>query len=136
MHDRSDRLMEDVIREDGRYPPQAYAFLHEGIKRAVRDVCGEEAVAHGQVTGQQYHVTGQQMCHGLRELALERWGMLARCVLERWNIHATIDFGNMVYLLIRYGFWRKTDEDSCDDFRDVFDFREAFDIPSEFELKE
>ena len=52
--------------------------------------------------------------------------MLARTVLARWNIRATADFGEMVYLLIANGAMSKTDEDSLEDFRDVYDFDEAF----------
>ena len=124
------RSMEDVIRADGRYPLEAYAFLQEGLARAVREAYGEEP------SEAQRHVTGRQLCLGLRDVARERWGMLARSVLAKWNIRATIDFGHMVYLLIEHQLMRKTDEDSLEDFRDVYDFDEAFRPQDEFELKE
>ena len=123
--------MEDVIRSDGRYPLEAYAFLHDGLTTAVRKTYGPEPAE-----GVQQHVSGQDLCGSLRDLALERWGMLARTVLRKWNIRETIDFGNMVYLLIEHDFMKKTDEDSLEDFRDVFDFDEAFAAGGEFELKE
>lgn len=123
--------MENVIRDDGRYPPEAFEFLHEGLTRAVKQTHGQGDLEAGKA-----HVTGKQMCEALRDEALERWGLLARTVLERWNIHATIDFGNMVYLLIRHSFMRKTDEDSVEDFRDVFDFAATFDRADHFELSE
>lgn len=131
MPDEPERSMEEVIRTDGRYPPEAFAFLHDGLGKAV----GE---AYGQVTGEapQRHVSGRQLCLALRDLALERWGRLARTVLARWNINATIDFGNMVYLLIDNKFMRKTPEDSVEDFRDVYDFSDALNVPVKFELKE
>lgn len=122
--------MDEVIREDGRYPPEAFGFLHEGLTRAVKEIYGDE-----ETVGQR-HVTGPQLCQSLRELAAERWGMLARTVLAGWNVHGTIDFGNMVYLLVDNAFMRKTDEDSLEDFRDVYDFDEAFRMKGEFELKE
>ena len=123
--------MEKVIRDDGRYPPEAYEFLHEGLTRAVKQIHGQGSCEPGQS-----HVTGRQMCEAIRDEALARWGLLARTVLERWNIHATIDFGNMVYLLIRHSFMRKTDEDSVEDFRDVYDFADTFDKADHFELNE
>ncbi len=141
--------MEDVIRSDGRYPLEAYAFLHDGLTTAVRKIYGSgpaegvqehEAVRKiygpGPGEGVQRHVSGQDLCGSLRDLALERWGMLARTVLRKWNIRETIDFGNMVYLLVEHDFMKKTDEDSLEDFRDVFDFDEAFAHGGEFELKE
>lgn len=125
------KTFEQVIRDDGRYPAEAYAFLHEGLNKAVMD-------SHGDAAGQpvRRHVTGQQICIALRELAIDRWGQLARAVLTRWNVRATMDFGNMVYLLISNGFMNKTEEDSLDDFRNVYCFDEAFCFQDEFELKE
>jgi uncharacterized repeat protein (TIGR04138 family) len=129
--------MEEVIRDDGRYPPEAFAFLHDGLNHAVETVHGEsvpEDASEMEAPGN--HVSGQQLTWALRDLAIERWGMLARTVLRRWNIRRTIDFGNMVYLMIDAGFMRKTEEDSLEDFRDVYDFDEAFCFKGEFELKE
>ena len=123
--------MSDVIARDGRYPPDAFSFLREGMNRAVEKVHGPEAKGESQS-----HVTGAQVCQAMRDLAIERWGMLAKTVLAKWRIHATIDFGNMVYLLIEHSLMRKTPEDSVEDFRDVYDFDEAFGGTSEFELKE
>ncbi len=126
-----EKQMEDVIRADGRYPMEAYAFLNEGLGKAVGEVHGEETAA-----GTQKHVTGKQLCEALARVAVERWGLLARTVLAKWNVHGTIDFGNMVYLLIEHDFMRKTEEDSLEDFRDVFDFATAFAAGDGFELKE
>jgi len=121
--------MEEVIREDGRWPAEAFGFLHDGLKRAVSGMHGPDATAPA-MPGQEKarHVTGRQLCEALRDLAVDRWGLLARTVLARWNIHATIDFGNMVYLLVENRFMRKTEEDSVEDFRDVYSFDEVFDV--------
>lgn len=123
--------MAEVIFSDGRYPLEAYGFLHEGMSRSVQEVHGKEAPA-----GERNHVTGKQICMALKDLAMEKWGLLAPAVLGKWNIHTTLDFGNMVYLLIDHSFMHKTDEDSLEDFRDVYDFNEAFAMIAEFELKE
>jgi len=131
MSEEPTKSIEEIIREDGRYPPEAYAFLDEALQKAVREVHGE-----GVPPSERRHVTGQQLCESLRQMALRRWGALAKTVLARWNIHATIDFGNMVYLLIQHGVMRKTESDSIEDFRDVYDFDEAFRREENFELKE
>ncbi|MDY6913404.1 MAG: Minf_1886 family protein [Planctomycetota bacterium] len=123
--------MGQVIQEDGRYPVEAFGFLHEALNRAAKTIYGDDAP-----TGGRRHVTGQQLCHSLRELAVERWGMLAPTVLSKWNVNATIDFGNMVYLLIENDLMKKADEDSIEDFRDVYDFDEAFAVEEDFEVTE
>ncbi len=73
------------------------------------------------------HITGRQLCWGLRDLALNRWGMLARTVLESWNIRGTRDFGRIVFGFIELDMMRKQQDDRVEDFDDVFDFRDAFD---------
>jgi uncharacterized repeat protein (TIGR04138 family) len=103
-----------LVRVDPRYPFQAYIFLHEALEYTVRRL---------QRKG---HVTGQELSHGIREYAIEQFGMMARTVLETWGIHRTDDFGEMVYSLIDHGMWRKTETDSKDDFRGVYRFDEAF----------
>jgi uncharacterized repeat protein (TIGR04138 family) len=72
------------------------------------------------------HVSGQQLCQGLRELALQRYGLLAPAVLNRWNIRTTTDFGVMVYAMIDRGELSASENDNFDDFHNVFDFAEAF----------
>ena len=117
--DASERI-ERAIREDGRYPPEAYEFLHRGLEYATRMVHGDES------TEGPRHVSGQQLCEGLRGLALEQWGPLARDVLARWKIRATRDFGEMVYFLIKLGVMGRQDSDRPEDFHDVYDFDQAF----------
>jgi uncharacterized repeat protein (TIGR04138 family) len=71
-------------------------------------------------------VTGPQLCLGLRDFAIQKYGMLARTVLERWGIRKTDDFGRIVFAMIEAGLMRKSDEDSESDFQGVFDFDEGF----------
>lgn len=123
------KSQEKVIREDGRYHPDAFAFLHDAMSRAVSEIHGDKAQPGG-------HVTGQQLCMSLRDLAIERWGMMAPAVLRKWGVTGSIDFGNMVYLLIENRLMRKTDEDSVEDFRNVFNLDRDFDISGRIRMKE
>lgn len=128
---RSPEDMERLILGDGRYPLDAYAFLHDGLALAVKRVHKDRKAEPGQ-----RHVSGAQLCYALRDLAIERWGALARTVLARWRVRETLDFGRMVYLLVDNGFMQKTDEDSLEDFRDVYSFAQAFPATVPFELKD
>lgn len=73
------------------------------------------------------HITGRELCWGLRDYALKRWGMLARTVLESWNVRATADFGNIVFGFIECDLMQKQPGDTKADFVQVYDFAEAFD---------
>lgn len=72
------------------------------------------------------HVSGQDLCWGLRDFALECWGLLAPAVLRHWGVTETLDFGHIVYDAIAKGHLQKQPADSIDDFRAVFDFPRAF----------
>jgi uncharacterized repeat protein (TIGR04138 family) len=72
------------------------------------------------------HITGRELASGVRDLALERFGPMARTVVEHWGINETRDVGNIVFALVECGVLIKQDEDTQADFENVFDFDEAF----------
>jgi uncharacterized repeat protein (TIGR04138 family) len=78
------------------------------------------------------HVTGQQLCWAIRDVAQQRWGLLARTVLARWSITGTEDIGAIVFALVNNGWLQKQPTDSLSDFDAVFDFHEAFDRSYDF----
>lgn len=119
---RSPKEIREILAKAGPYPLQAYEFVRQGLAHTVATVHGE-----GESAGDESrHVSGQQLCLGLRDYAIRQYGMLARTVLARWGVHRTEDFGVMVFALIEAGLLRKTAEDSPEDFRGVYDFAEAF----------
>ena len=72
------------------------------------------------------HISGRELSEGCRDLAIERWGLMARLVLEYWGIRSTRDLGAIVFALVDCGVLVKQDDDSIADFELVFDFSEAF----------
>jgi uncharacterized repeat protein (TIGR04138 family) len=110
------KKVDKIIAEDSRYCPQAYEFIMRALlftqKRLRR----------------KGHVTAQELSQGIRDLAIEEFGPLARTVLEHWGITKTEDFGEIVFNMIGEKLMGKTEEDSKDDFKDLFDFKQAFDI--------
>ncbi|MBX3385974.1 MAG: hypothetical protein KF768_05335 [Phycisphaeraceae bacterium] len=108
------------------FPEEAFQFVREGLAHTVNSVHGEVERDASRVADERYHVTGQQLCLGLRDLALERYGMLARTVMNKWGVRRTDDFGVMVYALIDRNELRAGERDCFDDFCGVFDFDEAF----------
>jgi uncharacterized repeat protein (TIGR04138 family) len=109
------KKLEDIAKEDGRFSAAAMKFVYEGIGYTAK-----------KTTTEPHHVTGQNLCEGLRRLAVEKWGRLAMLVLNRWNIKATHDFGEIVYLMIKHEWLSVQPTDSIDDFNDVYDFKTAF----------
>ena len=118
-----------VLAGDARYTWQAYLFLFEALEhtKARKQRTQPRGRERRRSAGREsHHVTGQQLCEGARDLALQQYGLLTRLVLSQWGIHSTSDLGEMVYNLIAAGHMEKTEKDRRSDFDDVFDFDQAF----------
>jgi uncharacterized repeat protein (TIGR04138 family) len=111
-----------LVKSAGPYPVEAFSFVREGLSFTVQRVHREAA----SLPDGARHITGQQLCLGLRDFAIEQFGFLAPVVLMHWHILRTDDFGRIVYAMIDAGLMSRTQEDSLDDFRGVYDFSEAF----------
>jgi uncharacterized repeat protein (TIGR04138 family) len=107
--------VEDIAREDGRYNPRAFKFVSEGLGYASKKRVSKPG-----------HVTGQVLCEGLRQLALEKWGRLAMLVLNTWGVKTTQDLGEIVYLMIKHKWMSAQPTDTIDDFNDAYDFKTVF----------
>lgn len=115
----------DCVREHaGSYPPEAFAFVQEGLRHTV-DRLGERRGPASPMS-EDRHISGQELCMGLRDFAIDQFGLLARTVLGHWGIRRTDDFGRLVFIMVEAGLMRKTDRDSAEDFAGVFDFEEVF----------
>lgn len=73
------------------------------------------------------HVTGQELSWACRDLALERFGLMARTVLDCWGVRQTADFGRIVFALVDVGLLSTQDGDRPEDFDAVYEFASAFD---------
>lgn len=118
----------EIVERIGLYPIEAFEFVQQGLSFTVERAHGALDVEKVRSTDEivSRHVDGRLLCYGLRDYALMKWGMLAWTVLSRWNIRRTIDFGRIVFALVDHGHMQKTDDDTVEDFRDVYDFVSAF----------
>src|SRR4051794_14788293 len=124
------KSLQQLVEDVGLYPPEAFEFIQKGLSYTVQRIHGEmkEAdAAESKAAEVSRHVSGPQLCEGLRDYALGQWGLLARTVLRRWNITSTLDFGRIVFALVDAGHMQKTDDDTLEDFKAVYEFRPAFD---------
>ncbi|QGJ69008.1 Protein restricted to Verrucomicrobia-Planctomycetes group [Planctomycetales bacterium 10988] len=119
----------EILMKDHRYAPPAYYFVFEALQYA------QEKMGMGSgETEEERHVSGQELCQAIRVYAQEQFGFMAKCVLNRWGVYNTGDFGEIVYNLIQINRMRRTDRDKREDFDDVFDFEK--DLKSTYEILE
>ena len=121
-HQQQQEVDWSKILGTGPYPIEAYAFVQEGLRHTVQ-AFHEDVDA---MSEDDRHISGQELCIGLRDVAIEKWGLLAPVVLDHWHIKRTNDFGRIVYAMIDAGLMTRTPNDSIDDFCGVYDFDEAF----------
>ncbi len=115
-------IVDLICKEDVRYDRKAYLFVRQGLDQTVKNLRKSDP-ARAQRSP---HVTGRELLEGLRSFALDQFGPLARTVLESWGVHRCADFGEIVFNLIEYRVFSKTESDRREDFADVYDFDEAF----------
>jgi uncharacterized repeat protein (TIGR04138 family) len=114
--------IEELVRRDPRYPPEAYEFVFQAMAYAnkrlgrVRTVDGAEEAAP-----EEEHVSVAEFFLGLRELALRDFGLMAPTVFRLWGVRRTDDFGDIVFNLIGAGLLDPATADDRDAFRDHFD---------------
>ena len=125
------KSLDEIVDEVGLYPREAFKFVQAGLSHTVEKIHAE--IANDPDANR--HVTGQQLCEGLRDYALKEWGLLAGTVLRRWGITSTYDFGRIVFALVDNKHMAKTDDDTIEDFRNVYDFKTAFDGAYKIECK-
>lgn len=116
MPSQPEEKLKKVVARDGRYSLDAYRFVYEALEYTVKSL------------GRKGHVTGRELLEGLRDYALEQFGGLAPMVFAHWGVRKTDDFGNIVFNLVEANLMGRSEADSPEDFKDVFDFGEAFRI--------
>ncbi len=105
---------EDIYARDKRYKPDSYEFVMQALHYTQSRLKKES------------HVTGRELLEGIRDFAIEQYGSMARTVLAHWGITKTEDLGNIVFNMIAEKILSKTDNDSIDDFKNVYTFDAAF----------
>lgn len=109
-----------IHKEDPRYARGAYFFLRRGLDHTLKGIAKKEQSRNTR------HVSGHELLEGLRDYALNEYGPMAMTLLRHWGVRSCEDIGEMVFNLVEYGVFGKTDNDRREDFANAFDFQDAF----------
>ncbi len=107
-------IMDQIRLREQRFDERAYLFVLSSLEHCQAKLT------------ERRHITGPELAHACRELALQRFGVMARLVLEHWGVRSTSDIGDIVFTLVDMGLLISQPQDSRDDFLGVFDFADAF----------
>lgn len=111
-----------ICKEDPRFDRKAYDFVRLGLDHTVKELRKRDAAR----AEKSRHVTGGELLDGLRVYALDQFGPLTKTVLNAWGISRCTHFGDIVFNLIEYNVFSKTESDRREDFADIYDFDDAF----------
>ncbi len=129
------KKLQEIIKKDKRYSIQAYQFIFEALDYTATKL-GKKFNSSEE---EERHVTGQELAEGIKQCALERFGFMTRKVFEQWGITKSEDFGEIVFNLVKSRLMGKTESDTLEDFKDIYDFEREFDtkfkFDGEFDLK-
>lgn len=110
-----DGVMDRIRLREPRFDEHAFLFVLSALE-----------FAQARQT-ERRHLSGRELAEACRDLALERYGVLSRMVLEHWGVTSTAHFGDIVFALVDLGLLLAQPSDSRDDFVDIFDFGASFD---------
>jgi uncharacterized repeat protein (TIGR04138 family) len=111
--------LESVVSSDPRYQRDGYIFLRDALDFTTKQQKKVKGVSVR-------HVSGPELLDGVRQYALKEFGPMVMTVFDSWGIHSCEDIGHMVFNLIGAGVFGKTEQDSIEDFKNVYGFEEAF----------
>jgi len=114
--------LDSIVATDPRYSREAYVFLRDALDYTTKQ---QKKLKGAPVR----HVAGPELLDGVRQYALKEFGPMVVTVLSYWGIRCCEDIGHMVFNLIGAGIFGKTEEDSIEDFKSVYDFNVAFAQP-------
>ena len=109
-----DGVMDRIRLKESRYDEQAYLFVLSALEYSQSKLDARR------------HINAAELAESCRDLALERFGLMSRIVLERWGIQGTSDLGEIVFTLVDLGFLVKQPNDTREEFVGLFDFENAF----------
>ena len=109
-----DGIMDRIRLREPRFDERAYLFV-----LAALEFCQQRL-------DERRHITGRELALACRDLALERYGVMAGLVLEHWGIRRSSDIGDVVFTLVELELLMSQANDTREEFAEVFDFDQAF----------
>ncbi len=118
-----------------KYHTDAYRFIDSAL-RFTQKRLNRQSSGNDELDDEGAHISGPELLDGVRELALQEFGLMTIPVFRHWGVRSTDDFGRIVFDFIERGAMRKTEQDQVTDFFAVYDFEEVFDRDFRIDLSE
>ena len=114
--------LEEIMRRDSSYAPDAYGFMRQALDYSVEQF---------HKTAESPHLSAEELYLGFCAYALQEYGPMAAAVMEHWGISNSSDVGNIVYNLIHVGVFGRQEGDTREQFDNLQPMEELLDTPYE-----
>lgn len=109
-----DGIMDRIRAREPRYREGAYLFVLAALEHSQAKLT------------ERRHISGGELSAAVRDLALARFGVTAKLVLEYWGVRSTGDIGEIVFTLVDLGLLISQPGDTREEFAGLFDFDRTF----------
>ena len=109
-----DGIMDRIRMREQRFDERAYLFVLGALESCQQRL------------PERRHISGRELALSCRDLALDRFGVVAGLVLEHWGIRQSSDIGDIVFTMVELELLMSQPTDTRDEFANVFDFDQAF----------
>ena len=109
-----DGIMEQIRLREPRFHEHAFLFVLAALEQCQQRL------------GERRHISGRELAETCRDLAIDRYGVMSRLVLDHWGIRESVHFGDIVFALVDLGMLIKQPHDQREDFAGAYDFHVAF----------
>ena len=113
--------IEELVRRDDRYAPEAYDFVYDALAYSAK----RTGRTRPEPDETDEHVSVLEFFDGVRELAVREFGLMAPTVFRAWGVHRTDDFGEIIRNLIDAGLVDPAAADDRDAFHEVMDLQDG-----------
>ena len=117
---KSNKIVRAFCLKTKKYHPDAYYLVQHAVSVSSKYIPKQSEVQH---------ISGQNLLIVIKKVLLDLYGPLAIDVLDKWNVHRTEDFGQIVFDLVGMKLLGVSENDSIHDFDNGYDFIEAFVLP-------
>lgn len=134
-----------LLANDPRFSIEAYLFIFEAIEhtKSLRR-SGIQSQLSAKLdslppkakpkASRKEHVTGRELCLGIRDLLWRQYGMMSLAIVRSWGLRTSADIGAIVFHMVDSGDLDATKADSPADFQDVLTFDDTLRSGYQFDL--
>ena len=118
----AEEKFDSLLNDHKEYNEGAYDFIYDALDYTQKYIIRDKTK----------QANAKEFSEGFRLYAINKFGCLAKTVLNEWGIKTTDDIGNIVFNLVEYNLMGREENDKIENFRNLYDFDKVFNLKPKF----